>query len=80
MPNETKTMTEAEFLALPDDTPSFGQREVIIDGRRTVIPICPQPGGRALYLQDDDGLFVLADGTEWITGWIDGRRVRRRLS
>jgi hypothetical protein len=31
----------------------------------------------ALFQRDDDGVFCDAEGQWWLTGWLDGVRVRR---
>jgi hypothetical protein len=68
-------VTDEELLALPDETPIFGQKEIIENGRRVIIPVAPDI--RALYVGPDDGVYTDRSGTRWFVGWLDDRRVRR---
>lgn len=72
-------MTQDELNALRDVTPSFGHVERIIDGRKVLVPqLAGEPG--ALFQREDDGVFKDATGTRWLTGWVRGERVKRRLA
>jgi hypothetical protein len=63
---------------LEDVTPYFGERIEVIDGKRVCIPVqAPDPG--ALWQDESDGHYIDAAGATWMTGWIKGRHVRRRV-
>jgi len=72
-------MTPAELQTLPDVTPQFGSVEQILDGRRVIVPIL-SGGAAVLFQKEDDGVFEDAAGVYWLTGWADGRRVRRKVT
>lgn len=72
-------MTQDELNALRDVSPSFGQKERIIDGRKVIIPTLSAPAA-ALFQKPDDGVVKDEAGRYWITGWIGDERVKRRWS
>jgi hypothetical protein len=71
-------MTQDELNALRDVSPSFGQIERIIDGKRVIIPTLSEQAG-ALFQKPEDGVVQDAAGTWWMTGWLKGEHVRRRV-
>lgn len=72
-------MTQDELNALRDVSPSFGQTERIIDGRKVIVPtLASRP--MALFQKPEDGMFQDAAGQWWITGWLHGEHVKRRTS
>lgn len=71
-------MTQEELNALPDVTDTIGQREHIVDGQRFVVPVQQRPAC-ALFHGPDDGLVMDAAGKWWMTGWLEGRRVKREF-
>ena len=72
-------VTAEELLALPEMVTEFGSRTEYREGIGNVtVPVAPP--SMAMYQAPDDGMFELPDGTAWLTGWVDGVRMRRRCS
>jgi hypothetical protein len=70
-------MTLEELEALPDVTPRFDREVRLIDGKQVFVPILREPA-KGLFQKLDDGVFTdPTTGLRWITGWVDGTRVRR---
>lgn len=72
-----RAMTTAELLALPDVTPRYSSTEIEVDGKTVRVPVREGHTG-AFYQTYEDGIFIDADGTQWMTGWLNGQRVRQR--
>ena len=69
-------MTEQELMALHEMVTDFGFRTEYREGIGNVtVPVAPP--SLAMYMEPDDGMFDAADGTTWLTGWVDGVRMRR---
>ena len=66
-------MTPEELMALPDVTAGLRQVENLLEGFR---PQSAENAAGALFQADDDGVFTAGD-VQWVTGWINGVRVRR---
>jgi hypothetical protein len=71
-------MTQDELNALRDVSPSFGAIERVIDGRKVIIPTLSDPVS-ALFQKPEDGVVMDANGQWWMTGWLHGEHVRRRV-
>lgn len=73
-------LTLETFDELPDVTPEWGRKRMLIDGREVDVPVMIRPGA-ALHYRDDDGMFMdPRDGSTWMVGRLDGVRVRQRAS
>jgi hypothetical protein len=71
-------MTEDELKALPDVSPEIGYAEVYVGGNLVRIPTTDTKPG-AIFQQEDDGMVIDSDGVAWMTGWVNGVRVRRLM-
>lgn len=69
-------MIEDELLALPDVTPSFGERKEIRDGRTVFVPVLTGFDGPLLQ-SEECGEFVDKAGRRWQVGILEGELVRR---
>jgi hypothetical protein len=71
-------VTHAELDALPDITPKWGSDVRAVNGFDVLMPVL-LGSDAALYMGDQDGSVTDSrDGSTWIIGWIDGKRVKRR--
>jgi hypothetical protein len=65
-------------MALPIATPEFGYTEHLVGDKKVRIQTM-NTAPTALFQKDEDGIFVDSDGTEWLTGWVNGVHVRRKF-
>lgn len=72
-------MNQNELDALPDVTPGIGYMEREIDGHKVTVPFVQNDPG-ALFQAPDDGVILDMNGQRWMTGWIDGHRVKRKFN
>ena len=70
-------MDQTELDALPDVTPRLDYAEREIDGGKILVPVVLDDPG-ALFQAPDDGEFRDMTGQYWITGYLNGRRVKRK--
>lgn len=65
-------MTHDELMAIPEWPTRFGQRELLHEGKRVVVPVRPAPA--AMF---DPTHYLDADGHEWTVGTIKGVQYRQ---
>jgi hypothetical protein len=69
--------TQADLDALPETGGDFGQKEIVLDGHRVVVPIPNE--GYLLYTRPDEVNSVIdSEGRRWMIGWWDGVRYKRK--
>lgn len=64
------------MLALPDVTLRFGEARFVFNGKVVFRPV-PEGEHGALLQGPEDGTFTDSTGRQWVTGTLQGRRVRR---
>lgn len=65
-------MTQAELMALPEWPSGFGQRQIVRNGQRIIIPVAPP-----LVVFQDSCFYIDREGSAWMVGTHNGVKYRR---
>ena len=69
---------QEQFAAARDITPAFGVLTVVHDGKTVQAPMLDRCDG-ALFIAEDQGEVIAADGSTWLVGTQNGALVKRRV-
>lgn len=71
-------MTQDELMCLRDVTPHIGQEVTVLPNGKTVVMPKMLGFAGALFQNENDGEFQDSTGQWWLTGMLQGERVRRK--